>query len=141
MDEFDRAAVKAKSAVEDLLKQTIRPEFLNRIDEIIMFRPLTKDNVKDIVKIQLNQLKEKLLTQDIRLVISQEAAEWVANIGYDPFFGARPIKRVIQKQIMNELSKAILSGTIDTTTNVVMDLFDDKIVFRKPINAEEEVIV
>ena len=75
------------------------------------------------------------------MIISPEASEWVANIGYDPFFGARPIKRVIQKQIMNELSKAILSGTIDTTTNVVMDLFDDKIVFRKPINAEEEVMV
>ncbi len=140
-NEFDRAAAKAKSDVEELLKQTIRPEFLNRIDEIIMFRPLTKGNVKGIVEIQLNQLKEKLLTQDIRLIISPEASEWVANIGYDPFFGARPIKRVIQKQIMNELSKAILSGTIDTTTNVVMDLFDDKIVFRKPINAEEEVMV
>ena len=141
LNEFDRAAAKAKDDVLELLKQTIRPEFLNRIDETIMFLPLTKDNVKDIVKIQLNQLKGKLLAQDIRLVITEEAFNWVANVGFDPFFGARPVKRVIQKQIMNELSKAILANQIDTSKNVVMDLFDDKIVFRKPINQEEEIIV
>jgi len=141
LNEFDRAAELAKNNVLELLKQTIRPEFLNRIDETIMFLPLTKQNVKDIVRIQLDQLKTKLQTQNIRLFITDEAFEWVANVGFDPFFGARPIKRVIQKQIMNELSKAILADTIDTSKNVVMDLFDEKVVFRKPINEEEEITI
>ncbi|NRA12320.1 MAG: AAA family ATPase, partial [Crocinitomicaceae bacterium] len=141
VSEFDQAAGRAKADVLELLKQTIRPEFLNRIDETIMFLPLTKGNIKDIAKIQLNNLIEKLRDQGINLAIKEEAFNWIAEIGYDPFFGARPIKRVIQKNVMNELSKAILSDTIDTTKNVVLDIFDDQIVFRKPINEEEEVIV
>lgn len=139
--EFESAGERARTKVLELLKLTIRPEFLNRIDETILFLPLTKENVREIVKIQLDELVKKLLEQNIRLVISDEASQWVANIGYDPFFGARPVKRVIQKQIMNALSKAILSGQLDTSKNVVMDLFDDQVVFRKPINAEEEVAV
>ena len=139
--EFEAAAERTKIKVLELLKQTIRPEFLNRIDETILFLPLTKENVREIVKIQLNELVKKLIEQNIHLVISEEASQWVANIGYDPFFGARPVKRVIQKQIMNALSKAILSGQIDTSKNVVMDLFDDQIVFRKPINSDEEIVV
>lgn len=137
--EFDAAGERAKSKVLDLLKQTIRPEFLNRIDETIMFLPLTEQNVLQIVQIQLNHLKRKLLEQEIHLVITEEAFKWIAKEGYDPFFGARPVKRVIQKNVMNELSKAILGDQIDTSKNVVMDVFDDKIVFRKPINEEEEL--
>ncbi|MDX2361223.1 MAG: ATP-dependent chaperone ClpB [Crocinitomicaceae bacterium] len=139
MNEFEQAAGRAKMNVLDLLKQTIRPEFLNRIDETIMFLPLTKKNISDIVSIQLEQLKKKLLLQDIRLVITPEVFDWISDVGYDPFFGARPIKRVIQKQLLNELSRAILANQIDTSKNVVLDLFDDKVVFRKPIKEEEEV--
>ena len=139
--EFDNATEKAKMDVMELLKQTIRPEFLNRIDETIMFTPLTMDNVRAIVKIQLNELQGKLKLQGINLIIEQDAFDWVATAGYDPFFGARPVKRVIQKNIMNELSKAILSDSIDTSKNVIMDLFDNKIVFRKPISESEEVAV
>ena len=136
--EFERAGELAKADVLGLLKQTIRPEFLNRIDETIMFLPLTKSNVHDIVELQLNQLKKRLALQDIKLVVTEEAKNWIAEAGYDPFFGARPVKRVIQKQVMNELSKSILSNSIDTTQNVVMDVFDDKIIFRKPISETEE---
>jgi len=136
--EFDRAAEKAKFEVLELLRQTIRPEFLNRIDETIMFLPLTKENVKEIVEIQLNSLKKQLKEKEINLIITDEAFLWITETGYDPFFGARPVKRVIQKQVLNELSKALLSGTIDKSQNVVMDIFDGKIVFRKPVLASEE---
>ncbi|MFZ9027623.1 MAG: ATP-dependent chaperone ClpB [Crocinitomicaceae bacterium] len=139
--EFENAAELAKVEVTGLLKQTIRPEFLNRIDETILFLPLSKTNVRDIVSIQLKQLIQKLKTQDIHLVIKEEAFDWIADRGYDPFFGARPVKRVIQKDVMNALSKAILAETIDKTHNVVMDMLDDKIVFRRPINEAEEATV
>ena len=138
--EFDDLVDNAKFQVLELLKQTIRPEFLNRIDETIMFLPLTKDNVADIVTIQLNLLKDQLRDKDINLIISEDAFKWIVDTGNDPFFGARPIKRVIQRNVLNELSKALLSGTIDKSKNVVMDLFDQKIVFRKPIHQWEEVI-
>ena len=138
---FEETAIEAKEGVLDLLKQTIRPEFLNRIDETIMFLPLTRDNVKEIVTIQLKLLVAKLKEQDIKMFITQDAKNWISEAGYDPFFGARPVKRVIQRQVMNELSKSILSGTIDTENNVVMDVIDSKIVFRKPIKEEEEVKV
>ncbi|XOV68123.1 MAG: ATP-dependent chaperone ClpB [Fluviicola sp.] len=138
-EQFDRASEQAKSDVLELLKQTIRPEFLNRIDETIMFQPLTKENVNDIVAIQMNTLKKRLKEQQINLVVTEDALEFISEAGYDPFFGARPVKRVIQKMVMNELSKAILGNKIDTTQNVVLDIFDGKMVFRRPINEEEEV--
>ena len=137
--EFERAAEKAKMEVLELLRQTIRPEFLNRIDETILFLPLTKENVQEIVNLQLNQLKRQLKEKEINLVVTNEAFDWITEAGYDPFFGARPVKRVIQKQVLNELSKALLGGTIDREKNVVMDVFDSRIVFRKPVKAEEEV--
>jgi ATP-dependent Clp protease ATP-binding subunit ClpB len=137
-NEFDRAAEKAKFEVMELLRQTIRPEFLNRIDEIIMFTPLTKQNVREIVEIHLNQLKKLLKEKDLKLFVTEHAFDYIVEAGYDPFFGARPVKRVIQKQVLNELSKALLGGTVDKTKNVVMDFFDGKIVFRKPVLAEEE---
>ncbi|GAB5418492.1 MAG: ATP-dependent chaperone ClpB [Crocinitomicaceae bacterium] len=140
-EEFDRATGQAKSDVMELLRQTIRPEFLNRIDETIMFQPLTKENINDIVAIQMNTLKNRLKEQQINLVIKEDALNWIAEAGYDPFFGARPVKRVIQKMVMNELSKAILGNQIDTSQNVVLDIFDDKMVFRRPINEEEEFLI
>ena len=137
--EFEVTAEKAKVEVMELLRQTIRPEFLNRVDEIIMFTPLTMGNVRQIVQIQLDVLKDKMKTMDLTLYVTKDAFDHIAEIGYDPFFGARPIKRVIQKQVLNELSKALLSGTIDRAKNIVMDVFDGKIVFRKPITELEEV--
>ena len=140
-NEFENAAAMAKLEVTGLLKQTVRPEFLNRIDETILFLPLTKSNIRDIVSIQLNQLIDKLKIQDIKLVVKDEAFDWIVERGYDPFFGARPVKRVIQKDVMNALSKAILSESLDKSINVVMDMLDDKIVFRRPINEKEEATV
>lgn len=137
--EIENTAEKAKFEITELLKQTIRPEFLNRIDELIMFRPLTKSNVKEIVNIQLKELKDKLLKKEILLHVTGDAFEHIATIGFDPFFGARPVKRVIQREVLNELSKALLSGKINDSKKIVMDVFDGKIVFRKPVLAEEEV--
>jgi len=139
--EMERAAELAKRDVSDLLKQTIRPEFLNRIDETILFLPLTKKDIEQITRIQLNGLTKKLKTQGITLIIKEETVKWIAEVGFDPFFGARPIKRVIQKKVMNELSKALLANTIDATKNVILDVFDDQVVFRKPINEEEEIAI
>lgn len=132
--------VKEKTKLELLehLKQQIRPEFLNRIDETILFTPLTKEDTLAIVNIQLDILKKRLLENNIQLVAKEDAIAWIAEAGFDPHFGARPVKRVIQKHVLNELSKQILAQNIDTSNNVVMDLFDQKIVFRKPISEEEE---
>ena len=138
-NEIERAAERAKFELMELLKQTIRPEFLNRIDETIMFMPLTHDNVKEIVQIQLNNLKKLLKEKDINLVVTEDAFNHIAEVGFDPYFGARPVKRVIQKEVLNELSKALLSGNVDTKQNVIMDMFDTKIVFRKPVTEKEEV--
>uniref|UniRef100_UPI004049E850 ATP-dependent chaperone ClpB n=1 Tax=Fluviicola sp. TaxID=1917219 RepID=UPI004049E850 len=133
------AMEKAQFKVMELLRQTIRPEFLNRIDETIVFTPLNKRYIKQIVEIQLQQLVHLLKEKGIAIHFTEEAKAHLVTAGYDPHFGARPVKRVIQKQVMNELSKAILAGTIDTSANIVMDIFDGKIVFRKPISVEEEV--
>ena len=140
-ENLHEAMDKAKFKVLELLKQTIRPEFLNRIDETIIFTPLNKRYVKQIVQLQLNQLKEMLLDKGIKMHMTEEAKEHLVEAGYDPHFGARPIKRVIQKQVLNELSKALLAGTLDTSLTVVMDIFDGKIVFRKPISQEEEILI
>jgi ATP-dependent Clp protease ATP-binding subunit ClpB len=134
--EFERAAEKAKLQVLELLRQTIRPEFLNRIDETILFLPLTRQNVEEIVELQLNILKKQLKEKDINLLITKDAFNWITEAGYDPFFGARPVKRVIQKQVLNELSKALISGSIDRSEDVVMDVFDDKIIYRKSIKSD-----
>jgi len=134
-------ATKEKTLMElrEFLKQEIRPEFLNRIDETVLFTPLTKKDVHDIVEIQMNNLKEQLEGNNIHIVVKEDAINWIAETGYDPHFGARPVKRVIQRAILNELSKQLLGQTIDTSKNVVIDLIDDLIIFRKPITAEEEV--
>jgi ATP-dependent Clp protease ATP-binding subunit ClpB len=119
--------------VLDLLKQTIRPEFLNRIDETIVFTPLSKTNITEIVSIQLQNLKQSLLEKGYDLVITSEVTQYISEMSFDPQFGARPIKRIIQKQILNELSKALLAGKIDQETSIVLDVFDSKIIYRKPI--------
>ncbi|WP_272149162.1 ATP-dependent chaperone ClpB [Tenacibaculum aiptasiae] len=120
----------AKTEVLGLLKQTVRPEFLNRIDDIIMFTPLSQDNIKQIVKLQLNSVKKMVSEQGITLDATDEAIGYLAEKGFQPEFGARPVKRVIQKQVLNQLSKEILSGKITTDSIILLDAFDDKLVFR-----------
>ena len=126
----DNVLAKTKSEVFDLLKKTIRPEFLNRIDEVIMFEPLNREDVANIVKIQLNQIADRLAEQHIIISATAEAIEWLAELGYDPHYGARPVKRVLQKQILNELSKQLLADKIEKTKEIIVDVFDKLFVFR-----------
>ena len=121
---------KTKVEVMNLLKQTIRPEFLNRIDEVIMFQPLMKKEIKGIIKIQLEGLKTLVAKNGISLEFTDYLLEYLAENGYDPQFGARPLKRLIQKEIINQLSKKILGGSIDKTKPVLVDVFDNVVVFR-----------
>jgi ATP-dependent Clp protease ATP-binding subunit ClpB len=118
----DEVISKTKVKVYDLLKKTIRPEFLNRIDEVIMFQPLTREEVKDIVKIQFAKLQEMLHENSIQLNASEEAIDWLSQLGFDPQFGARPLKRVIQKKVLNELSKQILAGKINKDDTIELTL-------------------
>ena len=120
----DEVTDKAKVEVMALLRQTIRPEFLNRVDEIIMFRPLMKKEIRGIVKIQLNSLKKLVAQSGIQLKFSDYALEYLADQGFDPQFGARPLKRLIQKEIVNQLSKRILAGDIDKAQPVLVDVFE-----------------
>jgi ATP-dependent Clp protease ATP-binding subunit ClpB len=119
-----------KAEVMNLLRQTIRPEFLNRIDEIIMFQPLLKNEIRGIIEIQLKALKEILAKNSIILEFSEYAIDYLADNGFDPQFGARPLKRLIQKEVVNQLSRKILAGTIDKTHPVLVDVFDGMVVFR-----------
>lgn len=132
---------RTKLQMDEFLKQHIRPEFLNRIDEKVLFTPLTREDTRQIVLIQLANLNKHLEKNNIKLVVKEDVINWIAETGYDPHFGARPVKRVIQKHVLNELSKDLLANRIDTSQNVVVDLFDGKIVFRKPISKEEESII
>jgi ATP-dependent Clp protease ATP-binding subunit ClpB len=130
-----------KREVMDLLKQTIRPEFLNRIDEVIMFQPLLLNDIKEIIRIQLNDLKEQLAESGVILEFTDYALEYLAENGFDPQFGARPLKRLIQKQIVNQLSKKLLSGTIDKSKPVLVDVFDGMVVFRNEVIPKDTVVV
>jgi ATP-dependent Clp protease ATP-binding subunit ClpB len=125
----DVVVAKTKSELFELLKQTIRPEFLNRIDELIMFTPLNREELKDIVKLQFKQVQDTLDEMGIKMVASDEALDWLAQLGYDPQFGARPLKRVIQKRILNELSKDILAGKVDKESSIKLDLKNNQFVF------------
>ena len=126
----EAATEAAKVEVLGLLKQTVRPEFINRIDEIVMFTPLTNANIAQIVGLQLKSVKKMLALQGITLDATPEAIDYLSEKGYDPQFGARPVKRVIQRDVLNQLSKEILSGTITTDSIVLIDAFDGKLVFR-----------
>jgi ATP-dependent Clp protease ATP-binding subunit ClpB len=122
---FDRT----RQQVFELLKKTIRPEFLNRIDEIIMFRPLSRDEIQTVVELQLGNVQKMLGKNDIRLRATKEAIRFIATLGFDPQFGARPIKRVIQKNLLNELSKMILEGKVDKDKEIVVDEKEGKMIF------------
>jgi ATP-dependent Clp protease ATP-binding subunit ClpB len=124
---------KTRLEVMNLLRQTIRPEFLNRVDEIILFQPLMKNEIRSIVNIQLNNLKRLVAQSGIQLEFSDYALDFLAEQGFDPQFGARPLKRLIQKEIVNQLSRRILAGEIDKSQPVLVDVFDNTVVFRNEV--------
>ncbi len=128
-----------KSEVIGLLKESLRPEFLNRIDEIIMFQPLLKTEIREIIRIQLNELKGQLEKSGVLLEFTDYALDYLAENGYDPQFGARPLKRLIQKQIVNQLSKKLIAGNIDKSKPVLVDVFDGTVVFRNEHEKNEAV--
>ncbi|MFP5438097.1 MAG: ATP-dependent chaperone ClpB [Bacteroidia bacterium] len=128
--DIDTAIEAAKVEVLGLLKQTVRPEFINRIDDIVMFTPLSADNIREIVGLQIKSVTKLLAQQNITLDATPEAIDYLAKKGYDADFGARPVKRVIQKEVMNQLSKEILSGKVTTDSIILLDSFDGQLVFR-----------
>ena len=120
---------RTRLAVIDLLKQQLKPEFLNRIDEIVMFEPLTHKDIERIVDIQLGIVRRMLSENGIRLEYSDKAREWIASAGYDPLYGARPVKRVIQRYVVNDLSKRILAGEVDRSKPIAIDAGQDGLTF------------
>jgi ATP-dependent Clp protease ATP-binding subunit ClpB len=126
----DDVTSRAKVDVMNLLRSTIRPEFLNRVDDIIMFKPLMKKEIRNIIHIQLNNLRKLVEEAGIRLEFTEYTLDYLAENGFDPHFGARPLKRLIQKEIINAMSKRILAGDIDKSKPVVVDVFDGVVVFR-----------
>lgn len=134
--DIDTAMESAKVEVLALLKQSVRPEFLNRIDDIVMFTPLTRKDIKQIVGLQLKGVTKMLAKQGITLDATEEAITYLAEKGFDPQYGARPVKRTIQKEVLNKLSKEILSGKIHTDSIILLDAFDNELVFRN----QEEIV-
>ncbi len=133
----DEVIAKTKTELFEILKKSIRPEFLNRIDEVIMFEPLSRHYMNDIVRIQLQSVIKSMAAQDIKMTATDEAIEWISQLGFDPQFGARPVKRVIQRQVLNELSKQLLADTIQKDKEIVLDMFDNKLVFRNKAESAE----
>jgi ATP-dependent Clp protease ATP-binding subunit ClpB len=126
-----------KEEVLTLLRKSVRPEFVNRIDEIIMFRPLTRKDIRKIVDIQVDLIRKRLDEAGVRLELSDAARARLAKLGYDPQFGARPLKRVLQREILNELSKQILSGRVHKDSLIFVDLRNDtEFIFENAENAE-----
>ena len=123
---------ETKKAVMELLKERIRPEFLNRIDEIIMFQPLTQSQIRDIVRIQMRGVAKMLEQNEITISVTDEAVNRLAEVGYDPAMGARPVKRVIQREILNEMSRQLLEGKIHSNETIIIDVIDDHFVFYNP---------
>jgi len=138
MNEFNKDEIMAKTKIEvfELLKKSIRPEFLNRIDETIMFTPLNRENVHRIVELQFNGITKMLEENDIHISATPEAIDWLAQLGFDPQFGARPVKRVMQKRVLNELSKQILAGKVQKEAKIVLDIFNNEFVFRNAIETD-----
>ena len=126
----DKVVDEPKIQVLELLKKPIRPEYLNRIDDIIMFTPLNEEEIRKIVSLQLNSVKKMLATNGVALDFTNEAVDFIADKGFDPQFGARPVKRVIQKYVLNELSKALLGGTEDRNRTIVIDRKEERLVFK-----------
>jgi ATP-dependent Clp protease ATP-binding subunit ClpB len=137
MKDLDTAMESAKTEVLGLLKQNVRPEFINRIDDIIMFSPLTQKDIRKIVSLQLKGVKKMLEKQHIVLDATDEAISFLASRGFDPQFGARPVKRVVQREVLNKLSKEILAGNIKTDSIILIDEFNEELVFRNETNPVE----
>lgn len=135
----DDIIAKAKNQVFELLKQSIRPEFLNRIDEVIMFNPLSRDEVKEIVILQFKGIQKSLKEMDIELNATDEAIDWLSQLGYDPQFGARPLKRVLQKKVLNELSKFILAGKVSKDSSILLKCNDKNELFFENTEQNEAV--
>ncbi len=131
LNDLERVQSKTRLEVFELLKQTVRPEFLNRVDEVIMFQPLSREGIREIVRLQIGLLDKIMKNNGIELTASDDAIDWFVQLGYDPQFGARPVKRVIQRKILNELSKKILAGEIQKNSVVVVDVFEGHVVFRE----------
>ena len=136
--DLEEVVEKTRNEVMELLRKTVRPEFLNRVDELIMFRPLGRKDVQAIVELQLHQLVEHLAEKGYQLIPSDELVAHISATGFDPQFGARPIKRMIQKELLNELSRQIIAGTLEPDKPQVIDVFDGRIVFRAPVDDKEE---
>ncbi len=128
----DEIIASTKTKVFDLLKRSIRPEFLNRIDEVVMFEPLNRDNIRSIVEMQLNEIQSRLQEADVELSWTEAAVDWLSQLGYDPQFGARPLKRVLQKRVLDELSKKILSGELSKDGQIRMDYQGQDLLFVNP---------
>jgi ATP-dependent Clp protease ATP-binding subunit ClpB len=121
---------ETRNQLMELLRKTIRPEFLNRIDETIIFTPLTRENINKVVRLQFEQVIKRLSGSDLKIDITESAIDWLTTIGYEPHFGARPVKRILQKYILNELSKRILAGEVDKNKTIVIDEENGELVFR-----------
>lgn len=134
----DEIMARTKIEVFELLKKNMRPEFLNRIDEVIMFTPLNREDVHQIVELQFNGVAKMLEENGIQLSATPEAIDWLSQLGYDPQFGARPVKRVMQKRVLNELSKQILAGKVQKDAQIVLDLFNNEFVFRNAIETDKK---
>ena len=119
-----------KKQVFELMRKTIRPEFLNRVDELIMFTPLNGEEVKDIVKLQMHQIQQKLNKNNVNIDVTEEAIDLICKEGFDPLFGARPIKRIIQRELLNKLSKEILANKVSKDKKVVIDRAGDEIILK-----------
>ena len=128
--EKEKILEDTKNGVLDMLKKTIRPEFLNRIDDIIMFQPLNKEEIEQIVRLQINAVVKRLAAQEVTLHVNDDAIELIARAGFDPEFGARPVKRVLQRLLLNDLSKALLAGTVDKSKTIEVSANGDSLSFR-----------
>jgi ATP-dependent Clp protease ATP-binding subunit ClpB len=126
----EEKADRLRDELVQLLRNTLKPEFVNRVDEIVMFRPLTIEQVRDIVRMQFGRVAQMLEEKGIAGELTERAAEWLAEKGFDPLFGARPVKRLIQKEIVNELSRLIIAGNIDRTRKVRIDVKSGRLVIE-----------
>ena len=127
---IDEVMAETREKLLDLLRKTIRPEFLNRIDETIVFTPLSRENITQIVKLQFNQVVRRLSGTDVKISLTDKAVDRLAAMSYDPHFGARPVKRVLQRNVLNELSRRILAGQVDKHEPIVIDVENNELVFR-----------
>jgi ATP-dependent Clp protease ATP-binding subunit ClpB len=130
---------KLRREIMLLLRRSLRPEFLNRVDEIVMFKPLLLSQIRQIVRMQLKGIERMLEEYRLRLVVTDEAIDWLAERGYDPQLGARPVKRLVQKEIINELSKEIIGGSVSKDDAIVIDSNGQSLVFRRE-KVKEKVI-